>query len=126
DGDRRTWRKAQLRAMGHSPKYVSHVPIRGLRRARHGFATLHILGIGLAAAIDVRTEGSTANRTDARGHVLASAAPDLVAQHPADHAADDGTGDVGLVLPDHLLLLDPATLFRRPHHHTRCHDIGGV
>ena len=64
DGDGRARRKTQLRAMGHSTKNVSHVPVGRLRRARHRFATLHVLGIGLAAAIDVRAEGGTADGAD--------------------------------------------------------------
>ena len=47
-------------------------------------------------------------------------------QHAANQAADDGAWNVGLVLLNDLLLLDPAALLRRADDGAHGHDISLV
>ena len=59
---------------------------------------------------DVRAHCGTGNRTARRRDVLPATAADLVTQHAADDAADDGARNIGAAVE--FTPLDPAALVR--------------
>jgi hypothetical protein len=110
------------RRLGHldpvllAAEVVGHVPVVGSRLVRHRSAALHVLRRDLAgvAPVHVGTHRSPADDADRRGHVLAAAAADLVAEDAADHRTDDRARHVrAAAVLAHLLALDPAALLGR-------------
>src|SRR5208337_923322 len=81
DGDCRAGCERKLGAMGLAAKDIGHIPVRDLSAARDARTVLHILGIGLRAAVDVRAHRGTGDGTNRRRHVVAAAAADLMPDH---------------------------------------------
>src|SRR4051794_31508747 len=73
----------------------------------------------ILVASDVRADGGAGNGTTGRCNVLSASATDLVTQHAAEHASDNGARNIRAAVvfaPFH-----PAALVRRTHHRAnRC------
>src|SRR4029434_19606 len=103
--------------MFDAAELIRHVPIVGSGVARYVFAPLHVAVVGRACpAVHVRTDCGAGDRTADGRDVAPASAPDLMAENAADDAADDRARDAGAAVLNHLLALDPATLFGRADH----------